>query len=191
MNSDAKKELGVGIFFLALSIAYMIGAAGISTFTPFGNRGLDSRSVPLLLGFLMLILSAVHIVLLLLKERKLTARKGAKQSGIQEEVLRGPDEAAYAAPPGSNIITRIDSVVPLKLILSMALLVIYVAAYQKAGFIISSTFFLMAESFLLVKEEERKKWSLFIILYSVAASVLIYFIFTKYLSLFLPRGILG
>jgi predicted nucleic acid-binding Zn ribbon protein len=49
----------------------------------------------------------------------------------------------------------------------------------------------MAESFLLVKNEERRKWRIFIILFSIGASIVIYFVFTKYLSLFLPRGILG
>ncbi len=190
MTSDVKKELGVGIFFLVLSIAYMIGTTTISTFTPFGNRGLDSRSVPLLIGILTCALATLHIVLLLVKERRLHARAAGENKGAEDEVC-DPDQVACVDAPKGSFIGRIDNVVPVKLVLSMVFLVVYVAAFRRAGFILSSTFFLMAESFLLVQDEERKKWRLFIILFSIGASVIVYFIFTNYLSLFLPRGILG
>jgi hypothetical protein len=190
MNSESKKELGVGIFFLVLSVAYMIGTTTISTFTPFGNRGLDSRSVPLLIGLLAGILSSIQIITILVKEHKLKIASSEKTVDETEEVC-DPDEIACVEPPKGTIIQRIDNVVPVKLVLSMLFLMIYVAAYQKVGFILSSIFFLMAESFLLVRDEERKKWRLFIILFSIGASVIIYFVFTRYLSLFLPRGILG
>jgi energy-coupling factor transporter transmembrane protein EcfT len=91
----------------------------------------------------------------------------------------------------SSLIERIDKVVPVKLILSFVFLVIYIAGYQTAGFILASTFFLMAESFILVEKEKRKKWRVFIIVFSIVASLFIYFVFTNYLSLFLPKGILG
>jgi hypothetical protein len=190
MNSDSKKELGVGIFFLVLSIAYMFGTRTISTFTPFGNRGLDSRSIPVLIGGLSFTLATLHIILLLVKEHRLKKNLAPQSENMSEEVC-DPVEVACVTPPKGTIITRIDNIVPIKLILSMLYLVIFIAAYQDIGFLISSTFFLLAESFLLVKPEERKKWTLFIILFSIGASVLIYFVFTRYLSLFLPRGILG
>ena len=190
MNSESKKELGIGIFFLVLSIAYMLGTATISTFTPFGNRGLDSRSVPLLIGILSLVLSIIQITTTLVKEHRKKTDVAMQQAGGEQEVC-DPDEIACVVPPKGAFIARIDNIVPIKLILSILFLVIYVAAYQKVGFMLSSMFFLMAESFLLVKDEERKKWRTFIILFSIGASVVIYFVFTKYLSLFLPKGILG
>jgi len=190
MNSDSKKELGVGIFFLVLSVAYMIGTTTISTFTPFGNRGLDSRSIPLLIGILTVIMSSIQIISILVKEHKMKIVSSEQVTDETEEVC-DPDEIACVEPPKGTIIQRIDNVVPVKLVLSMLFLMIYIAAYQRVGFILSSIFFLMAESFLLVRDEERKKWRIFIILFSIGASVIIYFVFTKYLSLFLPRGILG
>ncbi len=188
MNSESKKEIGVGIFFLVLSTAYMLGTMKISTFTPFGNRGLDSRSVPLLIGGLTALLSIVHIFQVLSKEK--LARKIAQQVKADEQVC-DPDEVACIVPPKGTLIQRIDNVISVKLLISFLYLIIYVAAYQPIGFIISSSAFLIAESFLLVPKEQKKKWTLFIILFSIGASVLIYFIFTKYLTLFLPSGILG
>lgn len=190
MTSDSKKELGVGIFFLALSVAYMLGTTKISTFTPFGNRGLDSRSVPQLIGFLVFVLSSVHVVQVLLQARKARRKSVEPVAGNTDQVC-DTDEVICIESPKGSILARIDTVVPVKLLLSLLYLIIYVAAYQGIGFVISSTFFLMAESFLLVKKEERKRWTLFIILFSIGASALIYFIFTRYLSLFLPSGILG
>jgi len=186
MDSDAKKELWIGIFFLVLSAAYMIGTTTISTFTPFGNRGLDSRSVPLLIGFLALVLASVQIVTTLLKEKK---RRVEASLHATEDVHAKSDVAEVQRE--ITIFERIDNVVPIKLILSFVFLVIYIAAYQSVGFILASTFFLMAESFILVENEQRKKWRIFIIVFSIAASLFIYFVFTNYLSLFLPKGILG
>jgi len=190
MNSDSKRELGVGIFFLVLSVTYMIGTTTISTFTPFGNRGLDSRSVPLLIGFLASVLASIQIITIVVKEQR-RRMSASEQPAVEPEEVCDPDEIACVEPPKNTVLQRIDKVVPMKLILSMLFLMIYVAVYQKVGFILSSIFFLMAESFLLVKNEERRKWRIFIILFSIGASIVIYFVFTKYLSLFLPRGILG
>jgi len=189
MKSDSKNEIGVGVFFLVLSIAYMIGSTSISTFTPFGNRGLDSRSVPVLIGVLTCILSVAHIIQVYLKDKKVR-NLNIEDKGESKEVC-DPDEVACIDSPKGSIINRIENVVSVKLLLSLVFLIIYVALYQPVGFIISSIFFLIAESLLLVRKEDRKKWILFIVLFSICISVLIYFIFTKYLSLFLPSGILG
>lgn len=186
MDSDAKKELWIGIFFLVLSGAYMIGTTTISTFTPFGNRGLDSRSVPFLIGSLTLVLASVQIVTTLIKEKK-RRNIASLRTTEDEKVKSEPAEAQQE----SSIIERVDKVIPVKLILSFVFLVIYIAAYQSVGFILASTFFLMAESFTLVEKEKRKKWRVFIIVFSIIASLSIYFVFTNYLSLFLPKGILG
>ncbi len=186
MDSDAKKELWIGIFFLVLSVAYMIGTTTISTFTPFGNRGLDSRSVPLLIGSLVLALASVQIVTILTKEKK----RRAEASLHTTEDVQGKSEAAEVKQE-RTIIERIDAVVPVKLVLSFVFLVMYIAAYQTVGFILASTFFLIAESFTLVEKEKRKKWRVFIVVFSIVATLFIYFVFTNYLALFLPKGILG
>lgn len=189
MNREFKKEIGVGIFFLLLAIAYIAGASKISTFTPFGNRGLDSRSVPELLGILTIILSVTHIIQISLKERKL--KKIQKESEIKSNEVCGREEVASVESPKGTIIDRIDNIMSIKLVLSLIFLAVYTALYESLGFILSSSIFLIAESFLLVGKDKIKRWALFIVLFSIGVSVLIYFIFTKYLTLILPSGILG
>ncbi len=192
MNNETKREVYIGVFFLVLAVVYIIGTVTISTFTPFGNRGLDSRSIPQLIGVLVIILSIAHIAQVIVRERQVKAILNDNQGTTEsKEEVCDEDEVACIDSPKGTIIERIDGFVSIKLILSFIYLIIYIAAYQPIGFILSSTFFLIAESFLLVKKEDRKKWRVFIILFSVGASVLIYFIFTKYLTLFLPSGILG
>jgi len=189
MNSDAKKEIGVGLFFLFLAISYIIGSTSISTFTPFGNRGLDSRSVPVLIGTLTVILSILHIFQVYMRDRKL--RNLHAENTVKSEKIEDQNDHEIYESTKISIINRIDNVISIKLILSLLYLVIYIALYQSIGFILSSIFFLIAESFLLVNKNNRKKWALFIILFSIGISIIIFFIFTKYLSLFLPSGILG
>ena len=190
MNSDSRKELWVGIFFLTLSAAYMMGTININTFTPFGNRGLDSRSVPQLIGFLAFILAVVHLAQLFFRVKKMKKNDSGQNDSRIEEVC-DPDEVACVVLPGGGFISRVETVISVKLILSGLLLAIYFAAYQALGFILSSIFFLIAEIFLLTKKEKRKSWALFIVAFSISASVIIYLLFTVYLSLFLPVGILG
>ena len=120
MSSDSKKEIGVGIFFLVFAIAYMAGASTISTFTPFGNRGLDSRSVPELLGILTIILSMTHLAQVFLKERKLKRiRKDNKTN--DEEVCSFKDDICVVSQK-ETVLSRIDSVMPIKLVISLIFL---------------------------------------------------------------------
>jgi putative tricarboxylic transport membrane protein len=189
MNRDIKKEIGVGIFFLVLAVIYIFGASQISTFTPFGNRGLDSRSVPQLLGVLTIILSVTHIIQSCLKGRrlkKIQAERKITNNETQEHKAQSCIPACQA-----TVINRIDIVVPIKLIISLIYLAAFIALYQPVGFILSSSFFLIVQSLLLTDKSERKKWALYIVLFSIGVSILIYFIFTKYLALNLPSGILG
>ena len=189
MSSDSKKEIGVGVFFLVFAIAYMVGASKISTFTPFGNRGLDSRSVPELLGILTIILSVTYMVQVWLKERKL--KRMREESGDDSVQVADQKDAAAVLESKGTIVSRINKVMPIKLVFSLIFLAVYTALYQPLGFVFSSIFFLIAESFLLVNKDERKKWALFIVLFSIGVSIFIYFIFTQYLTLVLPSGILG
>jgi putative tricarboxylic transport membrane protein len=189
MDRDLKKEIGVGIFFLVFAIAYMIGASKISTFTPFGNRGLDSRSVPELLATLTIILSVAHIIQVSLRSRKL--KRLQKEIGSDRDEPRETGADCSEPAPERTLVGRLEKVISVRLLLSLIYLAAYTALYQPLGFILSSSGFLVAESFLLTNRGERKKWAVFIVLFSVGASVLIYFVFTKYLTLILPSGILG
>lgn len=189
MNRDIKKEIGVGIFFLVLAVVYIFGASKISTFTPFGNRGLDSRSVPQLLGVLTIILGLTHIIQSYLKGRRLKKIQAERKISNDETHENKTQSCVQESP--LTIINRIDNVISIKLIISLIYLATFIALYQPVGFILSSSFYLMAQSFLLINKGERKKWAIFIVLFSISVSILIYFIFTRYLTLILPNGILG
>lgn len=186
MDKELKKDLGVGIFFTALSLAYLFGTSFVSTFTPFGNRGLDSKSVPELIGGLALFLSISLIIGTLLKHKR---HQGAVKE--DENIVCDTDEiACITVPEGVTKTSKLKSI-PTKMLLSLTFLVAYFALYQRIGFVLSTIFYLIAQIFLLTEKEKKKKWALFNILFSIGVTVLIYIVFTRYLTLFLPKGILG
>jgi hypothetical protein len=169
-----KRELGMGICFLALSGLYLAGTFSISTFNPFGNRGLTSRSVPQVLAFFAILLSLIQIISALVKGKK-------------DEAGDSPPEAEAGEKTAVFKISKSAG----QMLLSLFIICAYIFFFQRLGFILSSVLFLLAETFLLTSREKRKKWALFIVCLSTGLPVLIYFLFTKSLSLFLPRGLLG
>lgn len=167
MRTDIKKDFAVSLFFAVIAIAYLYGAQNISVFSPFGQQGLDSKSVPRIIGVLTLLLSGVLFVTTLLRHRRQTENPPATA------------EAATKKP------------FPVKLVTSIVLLALYIGLYQSLGFILSSIAYLISQSLLLTPAEKRKKWALFIVILSVVFTVGVYVIFSKYLTLFLPSGLLG
>ncbi|TCP97733.1 putative tricarboxylic transport membrane protein [Cricetibacter osteomyelitidis] len=169
MNINIKKDFAVSIFFAVLSIAYLYGTQSISVFSPFGQQGLDSKSVPQIIGGLTLLLSISLFITTLIRYRK---------SRSETEYVQAEEIATKKK-------------FPIKLVASIVLLSLYIGLYQSLGFIVSSIAYLILQSLLLIPTEKRKKWTLFIIVLSVVFTVTIYFVFSKYLTLFLPSGILG
>lgn len=186
MNKDTKKDFGIGIFFFLVSVFYLFEASKVATFTPFGNRGLDSQSIPQMIGYLSLALSVLLIITTFLR-----VRKEKKEVVNKTPEICDPDQVACIVPPKGAKLQDFLSIVPFKLLLSLFLLFLYFITYQRIGFIISSSFYLIFQSLLITEKEKRKKWILFIILFSICVSAIIYFVFTRYFTLFLPRGILG
>jgi putative tricarboxylic transport membrane protein len=166
---NKKRELGIGIFFLALSCLYLAGSFSISTFNPFGNRGLTSRSIPQLIGGIMAILSFFQIIGSALRTKNHTEKAPVEE--VKERFK-------------FNKYTR-------RLLISLLSICAYIFFYRHLGFILSSVLFLLAEMFLLTPGENRKRWAAFIICFSIILPIGIYFLFTKLLSLFLPRGLIG
>ena len=167
-----KREIGVGIFFLLLSIVYFLGSLSISAFDPFAKGGLDSRSIPQMLSVLVAGLSIIHILGNVLKLQK------AKQ------------EAGGDIQAAAKTIFKFNRSLRL-MVITVLLICAYIFFFTRLGFILSSIFFLLAEIFLLIPAEKRKNWTVFTVCFSVGMPVLIYFLFTKLLSMFLPRGLLG
>jgi putative tricarboxylic transport membrane protein len=164
-----KREIGVGIFFLILAGLYLAGSLSISSFDPFGNSTLTSKAIPQLIGGLMAVLSIVHIAENALKLKRARTTPGTETaSGSRFKFSRSG----------------------WLMLLSVLFICAYIFLFTRLGFILSTILFLLAEIFLLIPAEKRKRWSVFIICFSIGLSILLYLLFTK-LSMFLPRGLLG
>jgi hypothetical protein len=174
-----KQELGVGIFFLVLAVLYLAGSLSISAIDPFGNSTLSSRAIPQLIGGMIAVLSGIHIIGNILKMKK--ANRGGPSSGETAEGTKAADK------PGGFRIGR-----PGRLMLvSVLFICAYIFFFTRLGFILSSVLFLLAEISLLIPAEKRKRWAVFTVCFSAGLPVLLYLLFTKPLSMFLPRGLLG
>lgn len=180
MNKGAMKNMGVGIFFLVFALVYMFGASKIVSFTPFGNRGLDSQSIPQMLGVLMCALAILQLALTALQNKKTLAKKVILQSERQGGTYE------KAPPPKKD--ARDAKIAAIG---SIGLLVAYVAVYMRLGFILSTILYLIASVTLLAPPGQRRKMILFVIPFSVIFTFTVYVAFTKYLTLMLPRGMLG
>jgi putative tricarboxylic transport membrane protein len=175
------KDLGTGIGLLALSLLYITGTFSISTYNPFGNRGMTSKSIPQLLGGIAVLLSILQIA-----EAVIKGKKAADEKPVPEQTAENSG-ASGGFTIGS---IRIDKSVG-RLFLSLLFICAYIFFFNRLGFILSSVLFLLFETFFLTPAEKRKKWAVFICCLSAGLPVLIYLLFTKSLSLFLPRGLLG
>ena len=171
-----KKEIGVGIFFLILSVFYFSFTLSISTFDPFssGRSGiiLDSRSLPQMLGILLAGLSIIHIIGNVLKLRKAKLESNSDAQAVMKKHFK------FERPQRLMVIT-------------ILLICAYIFFYVRLGFIISSILFLLLQIFILTPAEKRKNWAVFTVCFSVGVPILLYFLFTRVISMYLPRGLLG
>jgi hypothetical protein len=173
-----KQEAGVGIFFLILAVLYFTGSLSISSFDPFGNSTLNSRAIPQLIGGLIAVLSIIHITGNILRMKK------TAHSSPSEETAR---ETEAADNPGIFKFGRSGRL----MLVSVLFICAYIFFFTRLGFILSTILFLLAEISLLIPAEKRKRWAVFTVCFSVGLPVLLYLLFTKPLSMFLPRGLLG
>ena len=148
-------------------------SCSIQTFSPFGNAGLDSRSIPQMIGILGCVLSVLQIVL---------SWHGIKHGPTEH--AHKPEDASHGEGGNSNKPN-------FTLFLSLFLLGAYIAALQDLGFILSSLLYLILFIMLLTPKEKRLKAIPFTLAFSAAISLSLYYVFTRYLTLLLPKGILG
>ena len=170
MEQKIKKDIGIGLFFFLLAIAYFVGTLSIESYNPFGDAGLSSKIVPQILAVIMAALGLTTVVQSVFKLKKRNAdKKIAEASGTSVYINR-------------KILG--------KFIFAIALLIVYIFLFDKLGFIISTVFYLSAMIFLLLPHKNTKT-GVFTVLFSLAVSFLVYTIFNNLLGLILPRGIFG
>ncbi|MDR0708937.1 MAG: tripartite tricarboxylate transporter TctB family protein [Spirochaetaceae bacterium] len=174
-----KQEVGVGIFFFVLAALYLAGSLSIPQIDPFGNSALTSRAIPQLIGGLVALLSVIHIA-----GNIFNMKKARQNISLSEETARETDATDHAGGLKFNRTHRL-------MLVTVLLICAYIFLFTRLGFILSSVLFLLAEISLLIPAEKRKRWLVFIVCFSVGLPVLLYLLFTKPLSMFLPRGLLG
>jgi hypothetical protein len=166
-----KQEIGTGIFFLVLAMLYLAGSLSIASFDPFGNSFLTSRAIPQLIGGSMAALGIVHIAGNALKLKK--ARANHENNGATNEPRSGCSRSTWL------------------MLLTVLFICVYIFLFTRLGFILSTVLFLLAEILLLIPAGKRKRWAVFIVCFSAGLPILLYLLFTKLLSMFLPVGLLG
>ena len=170
-----KQEIGTGLFFLVLSVFYIALSLPIKSFDPFGNSYLTSKAIPQVIGGLVFLISVIHIGISfgkLMKEKKAQTGSSHQNAGSKTGKI------------------RFDKSFRLMLI-TILLIAAYIFFFTRLGFILSSILFLLVQIFVMVPPENRKKWAIFIVCFSICIPVGIYFLFTRVLAMFLPRGLVG
>ena len=148
-------------FFVLLSLFYLIHSFGI----PIRPLTISSRLVPQLAGGTMLVLASAHLVISLFKMRGKSARASTSGSGGSEGLIKSNYK---------------------NVLLTLALITLYVIGLSTLGFLVSTFLFLTAQSFLLAPKDKKKP--LFILLSSIIFTASIYFLFRHIFNVSLPRG---
>jgi hypothetical protein len=173
-----KQEIGTGLFFLVLSVLYIGHSFTIKSFDPFGNSYLTSQAIPQVIGGLALVASVIHIFI---SARKLLEEKAARATGSLPQ-----NDGAEAW----SISSLFDKSFWMTLA-TVLLIAAYIFCFTRLGFILSSVLFLLMQIFLLTPADKRRKFAAFIVCVSVLTPVGLYLLFTRVLSMYLPRGFLG
>ncbi|WFA08070.1 tripartite tricarboxylate transporter TctB family protein [Tissierella sp. Yu-01] len=182
-----KKEMYSGIFFIVLSVLYLIGTFFIKEYNAFGDTGINSASIPKVLAYLMLILGSFQCVVGYKAYKRDTSPKEEVTFNIQENnksIIQQSIDAEEALLADAKEDKK-------SIALTFIFLFLLAIFIESIGFIIMSTFFLVAQMTLLTSPESRSKKLPFIIVISAVFSVVVYMLFTRGFSLLLPSGVLG
>lgn len=164
-----RKDMISGAAIGTVSAIYLLLTSKISIFTGPGAAPLSARFVPAMWGAVLLILSVMLIV------RGLRRRKAA----LQQAGTAGQDKLSL-----KNFCLQNQEV-----ILTFAVLTVYIYLLKPVGFLIMSALYIFAEALILSKKGKRHVVTALVL--AVVASVLIDFIFVRLLYVMLPKGILG
>ena len=161
------KDLLTGIVAAAFSAFYLMQTSGIKIFGG-ATAGVTAQTIPRLWGGALLALSLVLILRSILTMRKSKAEETAEKKGILA-ALKERREVVF----------------------TFVLLILYAALMKPVGFIIMSILYVYLQVWVLTPPEKRtKRMHTIAGVLAVFFSVSLYFVFTKYLMVMLPPGIL-
>lgn len=155
------KNFGLGVFSIVLGIAMYLASFGIKDFAAVG---VGATFFPRLASLGFVILGTLLIV----------------------QVLRHP-KAVATAPASSEITSPPQK--KYSVILSMGLLIVFLALLETLGYIICSALYIFFQ-ILILTYEKKKKYILYGII-SVISSLSTYLLFVRVFQVMIPSGILG
>lgn len=161
------KDLVTGIVAAVFSAFYLMQTSGIKVFGG-ATAGVSAQTVPRLWGGAMLVLSIILILRSIIEMRKAGKQEAEEKKGLLE-VLKERREVVY----------------------TFVLLILYAALMKPVGFVIMSILYVYLQVWVLTPPEKRTKK-----MHGIAGglavffSISLYFVFTKYLMVMLPPGIL-
>ncbi len=152
------KDLILGVVLLALGIAYTVMARNVKTRPKLVPSYANAQIFPTILGILLIVLSAVLIF------------QGAKK------FMKGEEEKGEK-------MSRVDLI---SIVLTFALMVLYIIILPVCGFMISTMIYLFLQISILAPDGKRN-YVLFAII-AVVFTILAFVAFRIGLSQILPRG---
>ncbi|WP_226527031.1 tripartite tricarboxylate transporter TctB family protein [Metabacillus niabensis] len=163
------KDIFASAFLILFSIVMYMASNSIIKLTV-SKVGADF--VPKLVAIGMLILSVFYLI-----------------SSVKQQIKSKSEAASKIIPNKENNTEEKKKIRPLSVLLTVGLLVLYIALLPYIGFLITTTVYLFFQMYVLAAKTERR-----IVLFigiSIATSIFIYFIFKYVFYLMLPTGILG
>ena len=164
MKKETRLDMIAASFTLIFGIAILILSTGIEVKAKNGDVG--SAFLPVVIGWMMVVLSIIYGVSALLEGRR--AGKAAVEVD-EQEILKTDNK---------------------KIFLSFILMVSYAVLLKPIGFLISSILYLFLQINVMTDKPTAKQRIFFAVL-SIIVSVLINYIFVNWFSMALPDGILG
>lgn len=161
MKFKKYNDLIVGVTMLAFGLFYLIMTTQIQR----KGKTIDATFFPYILSTIMLIVGSLQTIKGVLASKKY-------------------DAASYVEPAAHE---KGDMKTVL---ITVGLIIAYVALLKPLGFILSSTIYLFVQIMVMVPNRIKKNYVLYAVI-AVATSALIYVSFRFGLDLMLPAGLLG
>lgn len=167
-----KKELIIGIVMISLSLAYAVMAYQLP-----GHDGIDAGTLPVLLAGFLALLGVMQLI------NAVTSKPAPASSATVTPASDDlPKVVVEEAPP--------PVVEPRTVILTLGLILGYVALMGYVGFPIMTVVYLYLQ-FLVLTPVTQKAKHLTYLLISVISSAVIFLLFREAFDLLLPAGLLN
>jgi putative tricarboxylic transport membrane protein len=159
MAATKKKELSIGVIMLGAGIVYLIMTSRLP-----GHSGIDATFVPYLLGGMMCLLGAIHLL----------------------TIFKAPQAVESAPAEGEE---KAEPVSVRTVCLTLALMAGYVALLKPVGFPILTVVYLYLQ-FVVLTPVSQKVSHISYLLIALVTSAVVYFLFREAFDLMLPPGLL-